>query len=209
MAWYPKEEKWSLLPAGGILWLEGCSHPVLLDAKAEGWIFHPSVIANDSGQRNRCEGQHHPKRWVWSDVNLFMGPLPSCLAPLESRMDERQQPYAWTDGRYSNNYKCTTRLLCVWLPPLSWKGFWSLYRIIIKLMPNWAWNRFLSGYLGRMSDWTSLWVIHLFAKWKPFIGSSEHRTHLFHANLSLNNQTTAKRQVYSWKRQQACMWSIY
>ena len=129
-----------------------------------------------------------PKRRVWSVVNLSMGLLPSCLASLASKgTDERQQPYARTDGRHANNNKCTTRLLCVWWPPLSQKGFWSLYRIIIKLMPNWAWNRSLSWYLGKMSDWTSLCAIYLFTMEKPSIGSSQHRTHVFRASLSLNN----------------------
>lgn len=74
ITWYPEEKKWSLLPVGCIIWLEGCSLPVLLAAKADEWSFHPLVTANDSGQRNRCEEQHPPKRGVWSVVNLSMGP---------------------------------------------------------------------------------------------------------------------------------------
>lgn len=46
------------------------------------------------------------------------------------------------------------------------EGVWSLYRIIVTLMPKWAWNRSVRGYLGRISDWITLKLI-----WEPFIYS--------------------------------------
>lgn len=205
---YPEEEKWSLLPAGCKLWLEGCFPSVLLAAKAEEWIFIlwslPMTQARGTDVKSST-----PKRWVWSDVNLFLGPLPLCLASLASRrMEERQQPYARTNGRHSN-YKCTTKVTLCLVASFQPERVLKSIENHNQFMPNWAWNRSLSMYSARMYDWASLWDSHLFTMEKPFVGCSQHRTHLFHANISPAIQTPVKRQVYSWKRQQACLWSTH
>lgn len=131
-----------LLPAGFMLRLEGCFLPVLLAAEADKWIFHPLVTASDLGQRNRC------KEWAPREEANQMGTYPraspfiSCLPwwAGEWRRDSSHVPEPMADMQQLQMHH---RLLC--LPSLSQNGFWSLYRVLVKPMPKWAWNRSRSG----------------------------------------------------------------
>lgn len=136
-----------LLPAGFMLRLEDCF--LLLAAEVDKWIFSPVVTASDKGQRNRC------KEWAPREEADQMGTL---SWDFSFHVSPRWQAGEWrrdstlcqSPWQICNNYKCTTRLLC--LPSLSQKGIRSLYRVLVKPRPKWACNRSMSGYLGRIFD---------------------------------------------------------
>lgn len=143
--------------------------------------------------------------WIFSwDLSL------QALASLVSRgMDERQQPYARTHGRYSTITNVPQRLLCVWLPPSSQKGFWGLYRIII--------NSCLTGH--EIDPWACIRVeclielvceIFIYSQWKePFVGSSQHTAHLFHANIYLSRYPNSCKETSLFLEKGASMFVEY
>lgn len=91
-----------------MLCLEICFFPVLLAAEADKWIFLLSVIANWSGQRNRCEEQP-PQEMCLLRCEPSSQTTPFMLASVAGRRMDVREPY----GRYSAMQMHHKIILCL------------------------------------------------------------------------------------------------